>query len=342
MVETLGTHEGRGDEDRPARLVHRHRVPAARVPRALPGAARDSCAPQAPPMPWKKVRKVLDEEWEEPVEELFEDFEHEAAAAASIGQVHRAVLPDGRRVAVKIQYPGVAEAIARRHAERRADPADGEGARARARRQGRRRGAQGARAWRSSTTSSRRRTSARSRAATAATRSSTCPTWSRGCRRQRVLVSEWVDGAGFEEVKAAAPGGARPLRRDRLPLLLRLDLPPPALQRRRPPRQLPADGRRQGRVPRLRHDQAARQGPDRARDHRARGGLRRRPRAAARGAARPRLPQQPAEGRRRAADGARQGRRRLVHGGPRGDDRLAPRDGRDRRRVRPALRVLPT
>jgi len=66
----------------------------------------------APPMPWKKVRGVLDEEWEEPVEELFEDFEQEAAAAASIGQVHRAVLPDGRRVAVKVQYPGVADAIA--------------------------------------------------------------------------------------------------------------------------------------------------------------------------------------------------------------------------------------
>ena len=66
---------------------------------------------EAPAMPWKQVRKVLDEEWEEPVEELFEEFEHEAAAAASIGQVHRATLPDGRRVAVKIQYPGVAEAL---------------------------------------------------------------------------------------------------------------------------------------------------------------------------------------------------------------------------------------
>jgi predicted unusual protein kinase regulating ubiquinone biosynthesis (AarF/ABC1/UbiB family) len=66
----------------------------------------------APPMPWKKVRAVMDEEWEEPVEELFEDFEHDAAAAASIGQVHRAVLPDGRRVAVKVHYPCVARAIA--------------------------------------------------------------------------------------------------------------------------------------------------------------------------------------------------------------------------------------
>ncbi len=65
----------------------------------------------APPMPWKSVRAVLEEEWEDPVEELFEDFSHDAAAAASIGQVHRATLPDGREVAVKIQYPGVAEAL---------------------------------------------------------------------------------------------------------------------------------------------------------------------------------------------------------------------------------------
>src|SRR3954462_4290821 len=65
----------------------------------------------APPMPWKKVRDVLEEEWDEPPEELFEDFEHDAAAAASIGQVHHATLPDGRRVAVKIQYPGVAKAL---------------------------------------------------------------------------------------------------------------------------------------------------------------------------------------------------------------------------------------
>jgi predicted unusual protein kinase regulating ubiquinone biosynthesis (AarF/ABC1/UbiB family) len=65
----------------------------------------------APPMPWKQVRQVLEEEWEEPPEDLFEDFEQEAAAAASIGQVHRATLTDGRPVAVKIQYPGVAKAL---------------------------------------------------------------------------------------------------------------------------------------------------------------------------------------------------------------------------------------
>jgi predicted unusual protein kinase regulating ubiquinone biosynthesis (AarF/ABC1/UbiB family) len=66
----------------------------------------------APPMPWEKVEAVLAEEWDgEPVEELFAEFEHEAFAAASIGQVHRARLLDGRAVAVKVQYPGIAEAL---------------------------------------------------------------------------------------------------------------------------------------------------------------------------------------------------------------------------------------
>jgi predicted unusual protein kinase regulating ubiquinone biosynthesis (AarF/ABC1/UbiB family) len=66
----------------------------------------------APAMPWEKVEKVLDEEYEgEPLSELFAEFETEAFAAASIGQVHRAELLDGRAVAVKIQYPGIAEAL---------------------------------------------------------------------------------------------------------------------------------------------------------------------------------------------------------------------------------------
>jgi len=65
----------------------------------------------APPMGWKKVRKVLESEWGEKPESIFEEFEETAAAAASIGQVHRAVLPDGRRVAVKVQYPEIADAL---------------------------------------------------------------------------------------------------------------------------------------------------------------------------------------------------------------------------------------
>jgi predicted unusual protein kinase regulating ubiquinone biosynthesis (AarF/ABC1/UbiB family) len=66
----------------------------------------------APPMPWESVEKVLVEECrDETPDELFAEIEPEAFAAASIGQVHRATLHDGRRVAVKVQYPGVAEAL---------------------------------------------------------------------------------------------------------------------------------------------------------------------------------------------------------------------------------------
>jgi predicted unusual protein kinase regulating ubiquinone biosynthesis (AarF/ABC1/UbiB family) len=66
----------------------------------------------APAMPWEQVVKVLEEEYDgEPLSDYFAEIEHEAFAAASIGQVHRAELLDGRRVAVKIQYPGIAEAL---------------------------------------------------------------------------------------------------------------------------------------------------------------------------------------------------------------------------------------
>src|SRR6202046_2298322 len=64
----------------------------------------------APPMHPALVREVLEAELGSAVAQ-FAEFTEEPMVAASIGQVHRAVLGDGRRVAVKIQYPGVAQAI---------------------------------------------------------------------------------------------------------------------------------------------------------------------------------------------------------------------------------------
>ena len=69
---------------------------------------RDSAPPMAPEL----ARAVLERELGQRTELAFARFEWEPLAAASIGQVHAARLHDGRAVAVKIQYPGVADAIA--------------------------------------------------------------------------------------------------------------------------------------------------------------------------------------------------------------------------------------
>ncbi|RYG63168.1 AarF/ABC1/UbiB kinase family protein, partial [bacterium] len=65
----------------------------------------------AEPMPRHQIQSVLDREWGRGWQERFESFSFRPVAAASIGQVHRALTRDGRDLAVKIQYPGVRRSI---------------------------------------------------------------------------------------------------------------------------------------------------------------------------------------------------------------------------------------
>jgi predicted unusual protein kinase regulating ubiquinone biosynthesis (AarF/ABC1/UbiB family) len=66
----------------------------------------------APTVSFQQMRKVIEGDLEEKISVVFESFEQEPIAAASIGQVYRARLrEDGREVAVKVQYPGVAAAV---------------------------------------------------------------------------------------------------------------------------------------------------------------------------------------------------------------------------------------
>jgi predicted unusual protein kinase regulating ubiquinone biosynthesis (AarF/ABC1/UbiB family) len=155
----------------------------------------------APKVSFKDMRKVIESELDEKLSDVFAEFEEEAIAAASIGQVYKAELHDGRQVAVKVQYPGVAQAVrsdlqnlglimrvAKRIApgmdakamteeikERLSDELDYE-QEAQAQRAF-------ARAWRDHPFV-------------------VIPDVVTSLSREKVLVTEWVDGIGFEDVRA--------------------------------------------------------------------------------------------------------------------------------------------
>ncbi|HUK58868.1 MAG TPA: AarF/ABC1/UbiB kinase family protein [Stellaceae bacterium] len=86
----------------------------ATIPNALPQEYADqlvSLQANAPPMGWNFVKRRMAGELGPDWERKFKSFEHEAARAASLGQVHRAIGRDGRQLAVKLQYPDMASAV---------------------------------------------------------------------------------------------------------------------------------------------------------------------------------------------------------------------------------------
>jgi ubiquinone biosynthesis protein len=67
---------------------------------------------QVPPFPAEQVIAILARVYGKPVDQVFDEFEREPVASASVAQVHLAKLPDGTEVAVKVLRPGIAQVIA--------------------------------------------------------------------------------------------------------------------------------------------------------------------------------------------------------------------------------------
>ncbi|OTG65348.1 ABC transporter [Acinetobacter sp. ANC 4470] len=65
---------------------------------------------QAPAMPFAEIKAQVEKELGKPLHQIFKSFDEQPFAAASIGQVHKALLPNSQQVVVKVQYPGVDEA----------------------------------------------------------------------------------------------------------------------------------------------------------------------------------------------------------------------------------------
>ena len=87
---------------------------AATVPDVLPpeyAFELQKLQAEAPPMGWAFVKRRMRAELGPDWAERFQSFEHEPAAAASLGQVHRATAPDGTRLACKLQYPDMDSAV---------------------------------------------------------------------------------------------------------------------------------------------------------------------------------------------------------------------------------------
>ena len=153
-----------------------------------------------PAVSWKEMRKVLAREWGDDPERVLDSIDPEPAAAASIGQVYRGRTLDGKEVAVKVQYPGIARGGGVGHAKRAHARAADAPADAGARRQ-----AGARRAERAGLGRMRLRARGVEPPPTVARfwrghPFITVPAVDTQLSRRRVLVSEWVDGIDFAAV----------------------------------------------------------------------------------------------------------------------------------------------
>ena len=75
----------------------------------VPSFALGTLPEEREPVPWRRLRGVIEQDLDAWAQEVFADFEEKPFAIASLGQVHRACTRDGEQVAVKVQHPDIAD-----------------------------------------------------------------------------------------------------------------------------------------------------------------------------------------------------------------------------------------
>ena len=139
LVETLGTMKGAAMKMGQLASFIDTRLPARRVPRALPGEARHAAHVRRRRCPGRRCARCSTRSTTSPARSCSRRSSPRRSRPPRSGRSTAAMLPDGRRVAVKIQYPGIDAAIRADLSNAGHDPAPREGARARPRREGGRR-----------------------------------------------------------------------------------------------------------------------------------------------------------------------------------------------------------
>jgi predicted unusual protein kinase regulating ubiquinone biosynthesis (AarF/ABC1/UbiB family) len=112
LAEELGSQLGRlkGGGPKIRQFLSMIQLDRASGPEPSPEAL-GALPDRAMAVPFGRVRRVIEQDLDAPVRELFADIDEEPFAVASLGQVHRARTHDAEDVAVKVQHPGVAEAV---------------------------------------------------------------------------------------------------------------------------------------------------------------------------------------------------------------------------------------
>ncbi len=235
--------EGERARRRLAQVLGRMRGLPTKVGQWLAGGAHGDdfaeCTEELAPLPWSRMRPVLAAAWGFPTEQALARVE-ETGRAASIGQVHRATLTDGREVAIKIQYPGIRGDIESTLAALELIPQLGP-----VRRHGIDLDAhrQQLRATLDHELDYRSEAAAQERAAAAASSEVLVPRVYAELSRETILVQDWVEGIALGEAAAwpvadrDAAGGAlvrRLLRQVLVEGLLHADPHPGNLRLRRP------------------------------------------------------------------------------------------------------------